>query len=366
MGIYRTKNKMETIINEIMRKNVKKIYIAGAGQYGKILAGYLEKKGITYAGVVDKKKKEFMGITTVTYDQLDRTGNYIVASLDYDYGIQIKDELLSRGIEPDNIYSIDKPEIIQELFDVLYDYSQKYAPRIKAFKDKYKGETCFIVGNGPSLRVEDLDRLIGKHCFASNGIYQVYPHTNWRPEFHFSQDSLLTNDILLKDIEKILDSEIFTSINSKMIDFSKKYDNIQYMRLYYEEDNCGLPKFSADCDKLINLSCTVTYSMLQMAVYMGFQTIYLLGMDCSYQYEVLEDGTVICNDNVKDYGDIIGELYKDVPKGIKGFWAAENYQHIKGYKAAKNFAENNNIKIFNATRGGKLEVFERVDFDSLF
>lgn len=355
---------MKTIMDIILKKNKNDIYIAGGGQYGKIVAKYLEKKGIKYAGVVDKKKKEFMGTTTITYDQLDSAGNYIVASLDYEYGVQIRDELLSRGIEPDNIYSIDKPEIIQELFDVLYDYSQKFAPKIKAFKDKYKGETCFLIGNGPSLRLEDLNKLIGKHCLAVNGIYRMYPYTNWRPEFYFAQDSLLTNDILLKDIEKVLESEIFTSINSNMIDFSEKYDNIQYIRLYYEEDDSGLPKFSKDCDKFLNLSCMVTYSMLQMAVYMGFKTIYLLGMDCSFEYEELEDGTIVHND-VKSYANLIGDLAVEHLHNA-GTAGSEVYQNIKGYKAAKKYADTNNIKIYNATRGGKLEVFERVDFDSLF
>lgn len=359
---------MKTITDAMSSEN--KIYIAGGGQYGEIVAQYLGKKEIKYAGVVDRIKKEFMGTTTITYDKLDKTGDYIVASLDYEYGIEIRDELLSRGVNPDNIYSIDKPEIIQDFFDVLYDYSQKFSPKIKKFKDKYKGETCFIIGNGPSLRIEDLDKLIGKHCFAANGIYKMFPHTSWRPEFYFSQDALMTQDFLLRDIEKIIDLEsIFTSINSKMVDFNEKYGNIQYMRLYYEEDDSGLPIFSTDCEKIIYLSCTVTYSMLQMAVYMGFQTIYLIGMDCSYPYEVLEDGTVMHNNNVKDYGDIIGDLFSEVCKdikGVKGVWAAETFQHIKGYKAAKKFAESNNIQIYNATRGGELEVFERVNFDSLF
>lgn len=36
------------------------------------------------------------------------------------------------------------------------------------------------------------------------------------------------------------------------------------------------------------------------------------------------------------------------------------------YQAARRYAETHGIKIYNATRGGELEVFERVDFDSLF
>ena len=41
-------------------------------------------------------------------------------------------------------------------------------------------------------------------------------------------------------------------------------------------------------------------------------------------------------------------------------------QQMLGYEAAKKYAEMNEIKIYNATRGGKLEVFQRVEFESLF
>ncbi|MBQ4379398.1 MAG: hypothetical protein II821_09430 [Treponema sp.] len=34
--------------------------------------------------------------------------------------------------------------------------------------------------------------------------------------------------------------------------------------------------------------------------------------------------------------------------------------------AAKRYADEHGVRILNATRGGKIEVFERVDFDSLF
>ena len=39
---------------------------------------------------------------------------------------------------------------------------------------------------------------------------------------------------------------------------------------------------------------------------------------------------------------------------------------LKGYQMCKNYADTHGIKIYNATRGGMLEIFERVDFDSLF
>ena len=41
-------------------------------------------------------------------------------------------------------------------------------------------------------------------------------------------------------------------------------------------------------------------------------------------------------------------------------------EHVeRAFQSAKLYAENHGIKIYNATRGGKLEIFERADFDLL-
>ena len=61
----------------------------------------------------------------------------------------------------------------------------------------------------------------------------------------------------------------------------------------------------------------------------------------------------------------------------KKFWQAVQDRHgerefaqidmqLAAYQKAKTYADTHNIKIYNATRGGKLEVFQRVEFDSLF
>ena len=79
---------------------------------------------------------------------------------------------------------------------------------------------------------------------------------------------------------------------------------------------------------------------------MGFKEIYLLGADCSYS-----DGK---KNHFIDYMKYNSDQFSD------------GSQMFEAYKVAKKYADKNNIKIYNATRGGKLEIFERVDFDQLF
>ena len=83
---------------------------------------------------------------------------------------------------------------------------------------------------------------------------------------------------------------------------------------------------------------------------MGISEIYLLGVDCNY----------ITNGSNQDHfcDNYIQKGKEHIPANVDGMRTA--------YQVAKQYAEENNIKIYNATRGGKLEIFERVDFDSLF
>jgi hypothetical protein len=80
---------------------------------------------------------------------------------------------------------------------------------------------------------------------------------------------------------------------------------------------------------------------------MGFSEIYLLGADCDYK-KMGTVGNHFYKQEVKDGNPFINELV------------------FAAYECAKQYADEHGIKIYNATRGGKLEVFERVDFDTLF
>ncbi|MDR1539160.1 MAG: hypothetical protein LBU32_14415 [Clostridiales bacterium] len=97
--------------------------------------------------------------------------------------------------------------------------------------------------------------------------------------------------------------------------------------------------------------------MLQVAVNMGFNEIYFIGMDNKFPKHVAYDGSVFIN------GDIMHHFY---PEDTKGLTTYSKELSEAAYTYARKYCENKDIKILNATRGGNLEMFERVDFDSLF
>ena len=111
-------------------------------------------------------------------------------------------------------------------------------------------------------------------------------------------------------------------------------------------------RFSPDISKCVYNGRTVTYVCLQLAMYLGFEEIYLLGVDFNY------------SSNLKGQENHFKGYDKD-GKNVR-LNPVRPEMSLAAYKKAKEYAESQNVRIYNATRGGKLEVFERVNFDDLF
>ena len=91
--------------------------------------------------------------------------------------------------------------------------STAYGREIKKLKNIYRGKRCFLIGNGPSLRAEDLTCLHehGEICFAFNRIYNIFEQTSWRPTFYISQD-----EKMLSGCAEVVDQ---TEMGTKLIPY---------------------------------------------------------------------------------------------------------------------------------------------------
>lgn len=226
---------------------------------------------------------------------------------------------------------------------------------LKRFKGIYPNKRCFVVATGPSLAIKDLEKLKKEITFSMNSIYLSYSSTSWRPTYYGIQDPLV-----YEKIQHEIHDEDFKAcfIGSNVAkSFNLKPQNNRYI-FPLDLLNHQMPKskintkFSDNICTRIYSGYNIAYTMIQIAIYMGFTEIYLLGADCDY----LQTKKYFKED--KNRGE---EKYF-----TKSFLAGNTDRFIAAYLVAKQYADQHNIKIYNATRGGKLEVFERVDFDSLF
>ena len=148
---------------------------------------------------------------------------------------------------------------------------------IKRFFNKHNGEKCFIIGNGPSLKVEDLVNIQnhGYKTFACNRIYLAFKQTSWRPDYYFMSDEKLIEhyDGKVGDID--VNNRFFPLKYKSAIKKGNFYNTIEF-----DYENEG--RFSKNAFEGICPAGTVTSEMIQFAFYMGFREIYLIGVDFSY------------------------------------------------------------------------------------
>lgn len=233
--------------------------------------------------------------------------------------------------------------------------NQRY---LEDLHNKHKGNRCFIVCNGPSLKAEDLTRIHenGDVTFASNKIDKIFPKTPWRPTYYIVADEKYQRT--LWETMQVIDSDCqFYRTDSYLTTRKIKNKKVVWLNTDGNRRNLEDPKFSDNAANKIYAIGTVTFMMLELAVYMGFQEIYIIGCDNSYGINIQKDGTVVKN-NKPSY-------FEGMDSKTQGM-AASIWEMNIAYECAKKYADINGIKIFNATRGGYLETFERVDFDSLF
>lgn len=225
--------------------------------------------------------------------------------------------------------------------------------KLKKLRNIHKGERCFIIGNGPSLDIKDLEKLKGEICFGTHRIYEIFDKTEWRPNYYCAQDHKLISSSV-KSINQIDANNRF--IGTVIGQRYKGLKGVTYVKLDTRKFYPELPEFSEDISSGVFEGFTVSYMCFQIAAHMGFSEIYLLGIDHNYSKVKLADGTVLEDSKVQDHFSE-KDLIENLPQLFKSTLA---------YEKAKAYGEANGIKIFNATRGGKLEVFERVDFDLIF
>lgn len=218
--------------------------------------------------------------------------------------------------------------------------------KLREFSGKYKGKRCFIVATGPSLTISDLEKIKGEYSFGMNSICMLFDKTSWRPSFYGIQDvfvyekmkDIINNTFSVNDI-------VFTGSTLNCKKYIEYPVNAFYHK-YAAQCRRFFVKFSDNAYSEVYDGSTITYSLIQIAVYMGFKEIYLLGVDCSYQKgkknHVVESGHIDKYDYLLNYKRM-----------------------VISYEKAKEYADSHDIHIINCTRGGMLEVFPRKSLEEV-
>ncbi|MBA7542987.1 hypothetical protein ES705_35312 [subsurface metagenome] len=226
--------------------------------------------------------------------------------------------------------------------------------RLEKFRDKHAGQRCFVMGNGPSLSRMDLSVLKDEITFGMNRIYLLFDEMPFIPTYYTCVNDLVleqfADDIQALPMPKFLNWTCRDHFNSDDI-------NTIFIRLRYSIRDL----FVGDPAHSLCGGGTVTYAALQLAYYMGFKEVVLIGVDHSFKEKGRPNKTEVRISEV-DESHCHPNYF---PKGIK--WQLPDLLRSElAYAIARKAFEKDGRVIRDATVEGQLDVFEKVDFTSLF
>ena len=227
-------------------------------------------------------------------------------------------------------------------------------------KDQHRGQRCFVIGNGPSLRISDLQVLheLGEICFGFNKIYLAFSETDFRPTYYVVEDPLVRYHAKIDS----LSLEPVTKFFPK--DFNCQFKNLAnawFYDLNWIDFFPGQPRFT--CDPFhFHWGATVTYTAIELAVYFGCNPIYLIGIDFDFKESTIRDKS---NNNVLISSGESNHFHPDYrPVGEK--WYAPRLGHQKrAFEAVQQYCQRHGIEIINASRRSRLDIFQKQNFDAV-
>ena len=239
--------------------------------------------------------------------------------------------------------------------------------RLLEYKNKYRGKRCFVVANGPSVTPEDLDLIKDEYSIGMNYIYTVFDKTEWRPTWWTVTDSKKVLNNTIKN--KPYSIPIFTTRECLETE-SQKFisdNNIVYVQQIYLRYHHAREKMM----RWWSEAGTVAVFALELAMYMGFSEIILLGYDNTLSIKSTHH--VADNNEVyRQEGEAKQSRISKRAARLGKSQMSENefdqsvYNEIMDqYKGIKKLAKKKKINIINSTRGGRLEVFERKNLEEV-
>ena len=182
--------------------------------------------------------------------------------------------------------------------DILYKISKNILSRNSKFENLHKGESCYIIGNGSSIKYYDLDQFSDRVSIGCNQLFLHRDYSKLDLRYYYTGHPFFyypywTNQYLKKFEknkigticrENILENnqiEYFISLSNF---FGLRGNNINYV--HYFDKKFDINNFKLN-DKFTYMDGSLS-AMLGIALYMGFKDIILVG--CDYTWKPRHNG----------------------------------------------------------------------------
>lgn len=252
----------------------------------------------------------------------------------------------------------------------------KYATFLKKneqLRDLFKGQRCFVIGNGPSINRQDLSLLKPEIKIVCNSFFNHEILEEWQPTIYCAGDPASSHSIpasipYYQDIFRNIDP-LFYIFHSSVLEQILNNDEIQ-IPYALRDKILGFashsPLYEVSEQSQIDFTKSVPgirhtpMLSIMTAMYMGCNPIILIGCDHDYGYKYFRG----------EYE--VEHFYQESnPQVLPSDWtylriSQEMFKTYACYNKLNQIALNQGISIFDATNGGFLDTFKKVDYSSLF
>lgn len=230
----------------------------------------------------------------------------------------------------------------------------RYRPtsmKLASMHNAYAGRSAWLIGNGPSVQIDDLDMLAesGQLTFAFNRFHLAHEQTRLRPDFTVTGDDQMIEDFGQQIVDESGGTVFVASGQAPRL--SGDYVWVRQISIFPS-------LFSFDPTRHVTPGGSSLYAAMQIGHYLGIRRWYLIGADFGFKFQPAEAS-----------GDVFRSASGDDNHFIKNYrsgraWCPPSIENIlPSFQAARHLMEADGGFIKNATRGGHLEVFERLPFE---
>ena len=233
--------------------------------------------------------------------------------------------------------------------DAIYrEWYYKHSKRLMRFKDIHKGKDCFIIGNGPSLNKIDLKPLKDYHTFGLNKIYLMLDRVDLNLSYHVA-----VNPLVIEQSAK----EFETLQCQSFLSFSAARGRVRNLDKFFFIATGGPFTFQEDITREIHEGYTVTYVAMQLAYYMGFRRLFLIGVDHNFK------ATGVPNEQQLLTGEDLNHFDPQYFGGGKEWHLPDLEASELAYHLARFHFNRAGRQIFDATTDCKLQIFPKIKYE---
>lgn len=224
---------------------------------------------------------------------------------------------------------------------------------------------AIVLGNGPSVKGFDFDRLKSFNVFGMNAAYRYWDEIRWYPRYyscldlvvglsHAEQIARLIRNAHQYGIERFL-------LRRNLIDHIGRVENgdciVDFDRLRRESRQFSRRPITTGSHTLI------------WAASLGFRELYLLGVDCNYVEivpgAVRREGTVLEITSATENPNYFFSGYQQVGDRYNIPNSSRPHLHLDSWRAAAISVDEYGAKVLNANLKSRVDAFDFCRFEDV-